>query len=101
MVHDNNLTGRAVKVLALSQQEARQLNHAYVGTEHLLLALLREGHGLAATVLKEQGVEYKDMQQAISQHLYAAHRHQQRKYGLYAAVATLAGIALLTYIFTH
>jgi len=44
-------TPRVKKVLALANKEAKQLNHSYVGTEHLLLGLLREGEGMAARVL--------------------------------------------------
>jgi ATP-dependent Clp protease ATP-binding subunit ClpC len=49
-------TSRAKKVLELSMSEARELNHSYVGTEHLLLGLLREEKGIAAQVLTEAGV---------------------------------------------
>jgi len=49
-------SSRAKKVLELAMTEARQINHTYVGTEHLLLGLLREKKGLAATVLAEHGV---------------------------------------------
>jgi ATP-dependent Clp protease ATP-binding subunit ClpC len=49
-------TSRAKKVLELAMAEARELNHSYVGTEHLLLGLLREEKGIAATVLTEIGV---------------------------------------------
>jgi hypothetical protein len=49
-------TSRAKKVLELSMTEARELNHSYVGTEHLLLGLLREQKGIAAQVLGEFGV---------------------------------------------
>ncbi|HEY2378314.1 MAG TPA: Clp protease N-terminal domain-containing protein [Gemmatimonadaceae bacterium] len=49
-------TSRAKKVLELSMSEARQLNHKYVGTEHLLLGLLREEKGIAAQVLIYAGV---------------------------------------------
>src|SRR6187200_2994826 len=45
-------TPRVKKVLALASKEAKALNHSYVGTEHLLLGLLREGEGVAARVLK-------------------------------------------------
>ena len=44
-------TPRVKKVLALANKEAKSLNHSYVGTEHLLLCLLREGEGIAARVL--------------------------------------------------
>ena len=50
-------TPRAKKVLALAGSEARALNHAYVGTEHILLGLLREGEGVAARVLKNLHVD--------------------------------------------
>ena len=50
-------TPRAKKVLALAGSEARALNHAYVGTEHILLGLLREGEGVAARVLKNLDVD--------------------------------------------
>jgi len=49
-------TSRAKKVLELAMSEARELNHLYVGTEHLLLGLLREEKGVAAQVLTEAGV---------------------------------------------
>src|SRR3954454_7557830 len=49
-------TSRAKKVLELAMAEARDLNHSYVGTEHLLLGLLREEKGIAAQVLTDAGV---------------------------------------------
>jgi len=49
-------TSRAKKVLELAMSEARELNHSYVGTEHLLLGLLREEKGIAASVLTDAGV---------------------------------------------
>src|SRR2546425_9033028 len=49
-------TSRAKKVLELAMSEARELNHWYVGTEHLLLGLLREEKGIAAQVLTDAGV---------------------------------------------
>src|SRR2546427_7869133 len=50
------LTPRAKKVIELSADEARRLNHHYIGTEHLLLGLVREGEGIAAGVLESLGV---------------------------------------------
>ena len=50
-------TPRVKKVLALASKEARALNHSYVGTEHILLGLLREGDGVAARVLKNLEVD--------------------------------------------
>lgn len=50
-------TPRAKRVLELSWDEARQLGHNYIGTEHLLLGLIREGEGVAARVLENLGVD--------------------------------------------
>ena len=50
------LTPRAKKVIELAVDEARRLNHSYIGTEHLLLGLLREREGSAAGVLESLGV---------------------------------------------
>ncbi|HCS74592.1 MAG TPA: hypothetical protein DIW17_12055 [Clostridiales bacterium] len=57
-------TPRTKRIMELSFHEARNLGHNYVGTEHLLLALIREGEGVAARVLKDSGV---DLQQAREQ----------------------------------
>ena len=54
-------TSRAKKVLELSMASARDLEHSYVGTEHLLLGLLREEKGIAAQVLTELGAHYGDV----------------------------------------
>jgi ATP-dependent Clp protease ATP-binding subunit ClpC len=53
-------TSRAKKVLEYAMAEARELNHSYVGTEHLLLGLLREEKGIAAVVLNSLGVSLED-----------------------------------------
>jgi Clp amino terminal domain, pathogenicity island component/ClpX C4-type zinc finger len=60
-------TPRAKKVLELSLREALQLGHNYIGTEHILLGLLREGEGVAAQVLVKQGVELGGARQAVIQ----------------------------------
>ena len=52
-------TPRAKTVLELAREEARILHHQYIGTEHLLLGLLREGEGIAATVLSNLGLDLK------------------------------------------
>jgi len=58
-------TPRAKKVLELSIDEARLHNHNYVGTEHLLLALIREGEGVAARVLGELGVDHEGVKREV------------------------------------
>src|SRR5258706_1123509 len=55
----DKFTERARKVLSLAQEEAQRFNHNYIGTEHLLLGLVREGDGVAAKVLRKLGVELK------------------------------------------
>src|SRR6267142_2274276 len=56
-------TPRVRKVLGLAAKEAKALNHTYVGTEHLLLGLLREGDGVAARVLKNLDVDIEQTRQ--------------------------------------
>ncbi len=63
------LTPRVKKVLQLASKEARALNHTYVGTEHLLLGLLREGDGVAARVLKNLDVDIEATRQEILKEL--------------------------------
>jgi len=58
-------TPRVKKVLALAAKEAKVLNHTYVGTEHILLGLLREGDGVAARVLNNLGVNREKTRDAI------------------------------------
>src|SRR6202171_3030188 len=53
----DKFTERARKVLTLAQEEAQRFNHNYIGTEHLLLGLIREGKGVAAQVLANLAVE--------------------------------------------
>ena len=64
------LTPRAKRVLELSIEEARLLNHNYVGTEHLLLGLIREGEGVAARILIELGVDRKRVREEIMKLLH-------------------------------
>jgi ATP-dependent Clp protease ATP-binding subunit ClpA len=66
-------TPRAKKVLELAQREARALGHAYVGTEHILLGLIREGDGVAAQVLVNLGADLNRVRQQVIQLL---HGHQ-------------------------
>jgi hypothetical protein len=54
------LTPRAKRVLELAREEARQLSHHYVGTEHLLVGLAREGEGVAAGILSDLGVDLEN-----------------------------------------
>lgn len=60
-------TPRAKKVIELSMDEARKLGHSYVGTEHILLGLIREGEGVAARVLNNLGVSLNKARQQVLQ----------------------------------
>ena len=63
-------TPRAKKVLELSLREALQLGHNYIGTEHILLGLIREGEGVAAQVLVKLGADLNRMRQQVIQLLH-------------------------------
>ena len=58
-------TERARKILAIAQEEAKNLNHDYLGTEHILLGLIREGEGVAAEVLRNMGIEFETIRLEI------------------------------------
>ncbi len=60
-----NFTERVRKVLAMAREEAERLRHEYVGTEHILLGLIREGEGVAAAVLQNLSVDLDEIQQKI------------------------------------
>ncbi|MFN9201985.1 MAG: Clp protease N-terminal domain-containing protein, partial [Gemmatimonas sp.] len=60
-----NFTERVRKVLAMAREEAARLHHEYVGTEHILLGLIREGEGVAAAVLQNLNVDLDDVTQKI------------------------------------
>src|SRR5271155_4103227 len=69
MIGNIPYTPRVKKVLALASKEAKALNHTYVGTEHILLGLLREGDGVAAKVLKNLDVDIEQTRQEILKEL--------------------------------
>ena len=62
-----NFTERVRKVLAMAREEAARLHHEYVGTEHILLGLIREGEGVAAAVLQSLNVDLDEIQQKRSE----------------------------------
>ena len=69
-------TDRARRVVVLAQEEARMLNHNYIGTEHILLGLIREGDGVAAQVLVKLGADLNRVRQQVIQLL---HGHQPKE----------------------
>ena len=58
-------TDRARKVVNLAQEEARMLNHNYIGTEHILLGLIHEGEGVAAKALESLGISLEDVHSQV------------------------------------
>jgi ATP-dependent Clp protease ATP-binding subunit ClpC len=62
-----NFTERVRKVLQMAREEAQRLHHEYVGTEHILLGLIREGEGVAAAVLQNLNVDLDEIQQKIEE----------------------------------
>src|SRR5215467_8704433 len=61
----DKFTERARKVLSLAQEEAQHFQHNYIGTEHLLLGLVREGEGVAANVLNNLGVDLNKVRSTV------------------------------------
>ena len=60
-------TDRARRVIELAEEEARVLNHNYVGTEHLLLGLIHEGEGVAAKALESLGISLEAVRQQVEE----------------------------------
>ena len=60
-------TDRARRVVVLAQEEARRLNHDYIGTEHILLGLIREGEGVAAKALESLGISLEVVRQQVEE----------------------------------
>ena len=65
----NKFTERARKVILLAKEEARRFNHDYVGTEHILLGLIREEEGVASAVLQNLGLRLEDIRKEIEKYL--------------------------------
>jgi len=65
----DRFTERAKKVLGLARREAQELNHDYIGTEHLLLGLVREGGGVAANVLRNLGVDNDRIREEVMKYM--------------------------------
>ncbi|MEW6306542.1 MAG: ATP-dependent Clp protease ATP-binding subunit [Verrucomicrobiota bacterium] len=74
-------TPRVKKVLSLAAKEAKNLNHTYVGTEHILLGLLREGEGVAAKVLKSLDVDIEQARQETLKELDPNFQAQEEQAG--------------------
>ena len=60
-------TDRARRVVVLAQEEARNLNHNYIGTEHILLGLIHEGEGVAAQALEAMGISLESVREQVEE----------------------------------
>src|ERR1700736_3024486 len=65
----NDFTPRAQQVLALASKEAERFNHNYVGTEHLLLGLIKLGQGVAVNVLQKMGLDLETVRREVEKHV--------------------------------
>ncbi|MEA2593753.1 MAG: ATP-dependent Clp protease ATP-binding subunit ClpC, partial [Thermomicrobiales bacterium] len=79
VIGEIGLTPRAKKVIELAIDEARRLNHHYIGTEHLLLGLVREGEGIAAGVLESLGVNLEKVRSQVMQVVNQSSGYSQSK----------------------
>ena len=90
-------TPRAKKVLELSLREALQLGHNYIGTEHILLGLIREGEGVAAQVLVKLGADLNRVRQQVIQLLHG-YQGQQPAAGTPAGITAGGFPAVVPYL---
>ena len=86
----DKFTERARRVLTLAQEEAQRFNHSYIGTEHLLLGLVREGDGVAAKVLANLGVELNKVRSAVEFIIGRGDRSVMGEIGLTGEVRSVA-----------
>ena len=68
----DRFTDRAKKVMSFARQEAQKFNHEYIGTEHILLGLIKEGSGVAANVLKNLDVDLRKIRLEVEKLVHAA-----------------------------
>jgi ATP-dependent Clp protease ATP-binding subunit ClpA len=83
----NDFTPRAQQVLALARQEAERFNHHYVGTEHLLLGLIKLGQGVAVNVLQRMGLDLSRFERSTPPnrvfHLLGSNRRRKNVSGTF------------------
>ncbi len=90
----DRFTKRARRVLTLAQEEAQRLNHNYIGTEHLLLALVREENGVAVRVLRDLGVDPKKIRERVEKTVGRGQRTQYGKISLTPRTKTVIELAV-------
>lgn len=70
-----NFSPRVKDVITFSREESMRLGHDYIGTEHLLLGMIREGDGLAIKILNRLGINLNDLRKAIEQYVKPSNKH--------------------------
>ena len=78
-------TDRARRVVVLAQEEARMLNHNYIGTEHILLGLIHEGEGVAAKALESLGISLEAVRQKVEEIIGHGQQIAQRTHSVHPA----------------
>ena len=82
----NNFTPRAQQVLPLARKEADRFNHNYVGTEHLLLGLIKLGQGVAVNVLQKMGLDLETVRMEVEKQVGSGSGNEDgRQHSLHAA----------------
>ena len=74
-------TDRARKVMQLANQEAQRFNHEYIGTEHILLGLVKEGSGVAANVLKNLDIDLRKIRLEVEKIVQTRARREHGRHG--------------------
>lgn len=93
---DMQLTPRCKRVIDLAYEEARQFGHSYIGTEHLLLAFLKEGEGMAARTLAKLGLDYARARDEVERMLEAGEGEVGTRGSRLSEGAKATGDAILT-----
>lgn len=92
-------TPRSKKVIELAVDEARRMNHEYIGTEHLLLGLLREGSGIGAGVLEDMGVNLKRARYEVMRALNCAMGRRRARRPTRPSIEALITVAIAVMAF--
>ncbi len=87
-------TQRAQKVMALSQEEAKRLQHNYIGTEHLLLGLISEGEGIAAQTFKNLGVDLEEVREEVENLVETGEEQNSSNVGYTPRVKTVVELSM-------
>jgi len=95
---DANFSPRVKDVISFSKEEALRLGHDYIGTEHLMLGILREGEGLAIKILKILGVDLSELRHIIERSVKPDLRHTQNQDNIIPLVKQAERSLKITYL---